>query len=319
MFGMLLSEAQVPSTSYYTGMFIYTFIVGLFLTVLSEQKWNDVYFEKVSLKSIGLRVQLGHINSSCVLPVPGHQDFIVLHTNGLHYVAVDFCGCNERIPHHQQLLRCEWFPATVYQPQTCATFRLLELFHVITLTGKLSAHEFYKSLEHLTDNLDINIPKVDVPSNLVFRMLTPFAKTRYRALMRMIRMWRHLKFMKRAGRGNLANGLITTRSGDLAVVCPACPMPDVNIPEDWKDAPLELKSVSPCRSKMCLSIGSRFLYLLIVALDANFRLKNLMRSSVARDPGLHTGLAYFPDDEPYRKHILKYASQKDVCDHLIVI
>ena len=210
MFGMLLSEAQVPSTSYYTGMFIYTFIVGLFLTVLSEQKWNDVYFEKVSLKSIGLRVQLGHINSSCILPVPGHQDFIVLHTNSLHYVAVDFCGCNEWIPHRQQLLRCEWFPATVYQPQTCATFRLLELFHVITLTGKLSAHEFYKSLEHLTDNLDINIPKVDVPSNLVFRMLTPFAKTHYRALMRMIRMCRHLKFMKRAGWGNLANGLITT-------------------------------------------------------------------------------------------------------------
>ena len=47
-------------------------------------------------------------------------------------------------------------------------------------------------------------------------------------------------------------------------------------------------------------------------MDANFRLKNLMRSSLKRDPGLHTGFAYFPEDVPYQKHILKYATQKDV-------
>ena len=54
--------------------------------------------------------------------------------------------------------------------------------------------------------------------------------------------------------------------------------------------------------------------MLIVAMDANFRLKNLMRSSISKDPGLHTGFAFFPEDGPYRQHILKYASQKDVCD-----
>ena len=47
-------------------------------------------------------------------------------------------------------------------------------------------------------------------------------------------------------------------------------------------------------------------------MDANFRLKNLMRSNLKKDPGLHTGFAYFPEDAPYSKHILKYATQKDV-------
>ena len=47
-------------------------------------------------------------------------------------------------------------------------------------------------------------------------------------------------------------------------------------------------------------------------MDTNFCLKNLMRSSFKKDPGLHTGFAYFPDDVPYQKHILKYATQKDV-------
>ena len=35
---------------------------------------------------------------------------------------------------------------------------------------------------------------------------------------------------------------------------------------------------------------------LIVAMDMNFHLKNLIRSSLAKDPGLHTGFAYFLAD-----------------------
>lgn len=50
----------------------------------------------------------------------------------------------------------------------------------------------------------------------------------------------------------------------------------------------------------------------MVAVDANFKAKNLLRSSEAKDPGLHTGLAYFVENEEYREHILKSATQKDV-------
>lgn len=52
--------------------------------------------------------------------------------------------------------------------------------------------------------------------------------------------------------------------------------------------------------------------MLIVAVDANFRLKNLFRSTEQKDPGLHTGLAYFVDDKPYKAHVMKFATQKDV-------
>ena len=52
-------------------------------------------------------------------------------------------------------------------------------------------------------------------------------------------------------------------------------------------------------------------------MDMNFCLKNLMCLSPKKDPGLHTGFAYFPEDEPYQKHILKYATQKDVCSALV--
>ena len=61
--------------------------------------------------------------------------------------------------------------------------------------------------------------------------------------MRMIREFRHLKLMKRHGRGNVEGGLVSTTRGDLATICPACPIPDVNLPENWKDVDLASKSV----------------------------------------------------------------------------
>jgi len=162
---------------------------------------------------------------------------MVLHTNGLHYVAVDFCGCNNRISNRQQLLQSEWFPATVHQPQTCATFHLLETFHVITLAGKLSTHKYYKAMEYLTDNTELNIPKVsivvsDQSPSLIFPF---FPKTHYKSFMQMICMFQHLNLLKCAGRGNIQGGLITTGAGDLAPGCPACPVPGVNLLANWKD------------------------------------------------------------------------------------
>lgn len=85
---------------------------------------------------------------------------MVVDTNFIQCVNVDFCGCVGRQSQRQQLLAVEWFPATVRQPKTCFTFQVLELFHALTLTGKMSAYEFYRCLEHLTDNTELNIPKV---------------------------------------------------------------------------------------------------------------------------------------------------------------
>jgi hypothetical protein len=59
-----------------------------------------------------------------------------------------------------------------------------------------------------------------------------------------------------------------------------------------------------------IHIVPRFLYDGIYSIDANFRLKNRMRSTI--DPGLGTGWAYFVEDQPYNKYLLKHTSQRDV-------
>ena len=55
----------------------------------------------------------------------------------------------------------------------------------------------------------------------------------------MMREWRYLKMMKRAGRSHDPSGVDGTASGELAIACPACPRPGVNLPENWDARDIE--------------------------------------------------------------------------------
>ncbi|KAJ7854749.1 hypothetical protein B0H14DRAFT_3085502 [Mycena olivaceomarginata] len=249
--------------------------------------WGDgAFFETIDLKSLGLRIQLGHgRNGTC----PGtlakraraaassenekgpRDDFCIVDSNGIHEVGLDFCCCGLAEDHDVQLLRARLYPATTTNPVTAATFRVLRDFHLLSLEAKCSAHHFYNKLARQTNN------------NGVFQ-----PRTRYNEFLRMTRQWRHLQMLKRAGRGHAANGIPGTRPGKCALLCPACPQPGKNLPADgsWRTAPRE----------------RRFLYTLFLALDANFRMKRKDVSTEADDPSLGDGIAFFSHVEEYMKH-----------------
>lgn len=120
------------------------------------QRWNGKFFEDASLHELGLRVQLGHPDGSCCLrPEPGPANFTVIHLNKIHCVNVDFCGCSVSLSKDrwEQLTLNEWLPATLDRPKTVCTFRVLELFHMLSHRGKTTAYDFYTTLEKLTDNI----------------------------------------------------------------------------------------------------------------------------------------------------------------------
>lgn len=177
------------------------------------------------MKALGLRVQLGHPpHERCPEPLEAHTAFVVLHTNGIHEVAVDVCDCEHRVaagPPEVQMLRMGWFPATDDRPRTCATLSCLSLFLLNTWQAKTTAYDFYKMLEKLTDNTGAKLPN------------------RYHAFLRMAREYRHLQMLKRAGRGHDPTGVEGTKPGELAIRCPCCPRPGVNLPENWEDVPPE--------------------------------------------------------------------------------
>ncbi|KAJ7448160.1 hypothetical protein FB451DRAFT_1343347 [Mycena latifolia] len=243
------------------------------------EHWDGVCYSRKALKDLGLWIQLGH--RCCAKPRTAPETFVVLHLNAIQEVAVDYCGCNEEFlhgDHYVQLLRRGFYPATVHEPQTAATFELLNFFHAQTLQAKTTMYDFYVTLEKLTDNTGVKPPN------------------RYSEFLRMTRQWWHLLLLKRAGRGHDPSGVDRTQPGECAVLCPACPRPGVNLPEGWENASPE----------------DRFLYCLFLALDACFRLKRRLISSDRRDPGLGTGWAYFGEIEPYRQFLLTGTDQKEM-------
>jgi hypothetical protein len=95
---------------------------------------------------------MGHYDTPCLNPAPT-LPITVLDHNGIHKVAVRFCDCERALLSDKriQCLRAGWYPATVTDPQTCATFRVLEEFHLLNLTGGLNVHDYIGALERRTD------------------------------------------------------------------------------------------------------------------------------------------------------------------------
>ena len=70
------------------------------------------------------------------------------------------------------------------------------------------------------------------------------SKDRYRSFLRSLRMWRHIKMVKRGGRSYDPTGIKGTSPGELAVLCPACPLPSINLPPNWHSIGKDLGFVS---------------------------------------------------------------------------
>ncbi|KAJ7429083.1 hypothetical protein B0H11DRAFT_1769987, partial [Mycena galericulata] len=82
----------------------------------------------------------------------------------------------------------------------------------------------------------------------------------------------------------------------LTVRCWACPQEGRNLPDDWRD-------VDP---------KYRFLFMLILALDANFKLKNRLRANERYDPPLGPGWGAFVEPTLYKEHLRNYVGETDV-------
>ncbi|KAJ7870848.1 hypothetical protein B0H13DRAFT_2236440 [Mycena leptocephala] len=257
-------------------------------------RWMDGYFQPCGLSTLdpSLRFQLGHPPGEDCDFRDGPHPFVVLENNGIHEIRVDFCGCLGAPPVLDQLVNVGWFPATVKEPETCATLGLLRRFHTLNLQGRMPAYDFYNALEVLSDRAGMR----DVPD-------------RREQFTLMTREYRHLQMCKRAGRGHdgkgvpvkegsseLAYGIDATQRGELAIACRACPHPGINLPEGWEDAPLD----------------KAWLYQLLLSEDANFKMKGRDTSSRENDPTLGPGFAYMVAHDAYLKHLAKYVEQDEI-------
>ncbi|TFY50630.1 hypothetical protein EVJ58_g10963, partial [Rhodofomes roseus] len=247
------------------------------------QCWSGTHFRRTTLKTMGLRIQLGHPPGvQCRNPVKAFaDDFIILDVSGVNEVAVDYCGCETAQAKSMQLLRSRIIPATGIDPKTAATFRLMEFYHVLHNQSKVSGFEFYNTLSRRTDNtgtVEIKARRIVDVENRSWRDRS--AQSRYTSFMRMARMWYHLKLLKRFGRGNDHVGRRRQRRAHARYFVPHARNPVKTYPKTG----LQL-----LRNE-----------------DANFRLKRKKVSSDSADPGFNNGIAYFVEERAYKEHLEKH-------------
>jgi hypothetical protein len=124
-------------------------------------------------------VQLGHTpGSACTAMQLGKKKFTLIDVTGIHNVAVQFCQCDSRITHRQQLMRACWWPATARDPSMCATFGVLRVFQNMNSLGKISGFHFLRSLELLTNSDGLNPPAVSIMSQRIkWRLIINLCRT----------------------------------------------------------------------------------------------------------------------------------------------
>ncbi|KAG0698586.1 hypothetical protein DFH29DRAFT_983831 [Suillus ampliporus] len=257
------------------------------------QLWNGKFYESTTLQDQGYVMYLGHGGHRCPClsqqstPSPwsdlgamedvfadgegekiyetqsGVSNLVVVHSTGIYSHHVSWCQ-----DRHLHLLKAKLFPASITRPHSAFTFDVLDNFLIDALECKLRAMSFYQKLRILYDKKD-----------------------HYCELMRVSRIWRDLVNRIRFGFGHE-----TDRSpgpGDLALYCPACPQPGINLPPSWKDS------------------YDDWLVMQRYVVDGNFTAQHMKMKTPEDDVSLADGKGYMVTEEPYQTHITESVEERE--------
>src|SRR6202050_3996567 len=184
----------------------------------------------------------------------------------------------------------------VTRPKTVFTFDILETFHELSLQGKTTTYDFYHSVIRRTDNLQLGKPIVGYSLTVSNTLLLICSCSQYRdhEFARVMRLWRHLKMLKQAGRGQDPSGAEGTQEGELAIECPACPHPDRNLPSGWERAVPEILYVIStvlfwCHLLMDFQLALQSLRLHRCKLQVCLKEQGSSRYRISSRLGIHAG------------------------------
>lgn len=268
--------------------------------------WNGQHYEQDWLANLGVVMYLGHGGTSCMgVPVPivegarpnvagplcrvygspsGTRDvpdqalcklMTIGHTTGIHKVWVYFCRCTDRAPRPDVLLlSAGLYPLSYDSPQSAFTFQLLDAVHIANLECKTSIYHYYKMLRRITSPT--------FPGDV---------DDRYRELIRANRQWRNLKLQKWAGCGH---GVTGNGPGAQALFCSTCPRPGINIPNNWKEDPIQ----GP--------------YMRVLVLDGNFTASHRKQDHAKPESKLTDGELFLVNEGKYQEHLARAKEDKPI-------
>ncbi|KAG1906569.1 uncharacterized protein F5891DRAFT_901580, partial [Suillus fuscotomentosus] len=269
------------------------------------QLWNGKFYESTTLRDHGYIMDLGHGGHPCPNALQqsnlspwsdlgamedvfahvegdtiyetqlGLSNLVIVHSTGVYSHCVSWCQCpGAEKDRHLHLLKAKLFPASITQPQSAFTFNVLDNFLIDALECKTSAMSFYQKLRCFTNN--------------AFPHTIP---DRYHELMRVSRIWRDLVNRIRFGFAHESDR--SPGPGDLALYCPACPQPGINLPSSWKDT------------------YDSWLVMQRYVVDGNFTAQHMKMKTPEDDVSLADGKGYMVTEGPYETHIIESVEEKE--------
>ncbi|KAF8799827.1 hypothetical protein BYT27DRAFT_7016783, partial [Phlegmacium glaucopus] len=200
----------------------------------------------------------------------------VVHSNGLHHIAMISCECRGHDVLPLDLFAAQLLPASFKRIKTLFTAQVLDMYRLCNLELKASAYQFYQLLRRLTRPM--------APAEVI---------NLYREFRRMSRVWRWMKKLKWARYAGTNKKVNEVKAGELAIYCPACPQPGINIPEDWKDDPARHLHI------VKLTSWSRWVYKHIFVANGNFKADHVRQQNPAGDVWLSEGTGMMPGRQEY--------------------
>jgi len=144
----------------------------------------------------------------------------IVHVNGIHHLAVMSCTCRgvDNLP--IDLMYSRLVPTSFIKIRTLFTTMALDTFRLANLEMKASAYQYFQLIHRLTSKTTSNVPNL------------------YHDLRKLSRAWRWIKKLKWAGFGHgTPADPMKPAAGELTIFCPACPQPNINLPNDWEKDP----------------------------------------------------------------------------------
>lgn len=132
--------------------------------------------------------------------------------------------------------------------------------------------------------------------------------------MRVSRAWRDIIARIQAGYGHTTEDLVGP--GSLAIFCPTCPQPRVNLPDGWEKDKRRWAVVGNL-DFTCLHSNLSWLYTRSIVLDGNFTSDHLKMKCPENDICLTPGGRYMVEPTQYEAHLQESIDFQEVSLYLI--
>lgn len=272
-----------------------------------------------SLGDLGLILNLGHRGEKCVAALLDARRVTVVHSHGVAEIGVRFCACLdddlEYNPDALQLITHGLWPGSWEKPVTVFTVEVLKDFHLLSLQAQVTAQDFYQYLRRQTDNVQparITVSALRLAEvKAVHDICMP--QDRYRELLFAMQEFIWLRAVKRVGdeprRGMAA--------ASLAILCPSCPQPGMNLDPTWKARPAVMRYGRLELRELDLLTGDsdRYLEALYTTIDGNFQQNQRDKPSDPNDFALSEGAAYFANTDDFKIYQADLGPlEREVCE-----